>query len=895
MQSADHEAGRRTEPSTVMDELRPPALDVRSLSKTYTTTPALDQAELRAYPGEVLGLLGANGAGKSTLLKIIAGVVPPTSGALAIGGHEVDFGSYGPRDAARAGIFTVYQELSVFSNISVAENFAMAQSVRARQSRRVLRAAATAALESVFPGGDISPRAETGTLSLAERQMVEIAVAASQPDLSVLILDEPTSALPAERADQLHEYLRERKARGVLIIYVTHKLDDILGIADRLVVLRDGRIHWEGDPGQITRDELLVTLGARATEPEAAPPGTLPEEPGTPLGGAALLTSRRPHPSAARGVELRIDPGEVVGFAGLEGAGQRPLLREIYATAGRRRSAFATRGGVAYVSGDRKREGLFALWSVAENLIISSLPRLASFGFVRNRAAARTVDEWFDALHVVASGPEAPITALSGGNQQKIIIARGFASGASLVLLDDPTRGVDIETKAEFYRLLGALRAEGRSAILYSTEDREFTQCDRVYVMAGRAIVHELRGREITRENIIRWSYAGGPSPHDEPGGTAAGASAPAARPGAPAVAASPAAGEAGAAADGAAGRVAPQPAESPRPGSAQPGSARAGSALPGSALLGAARTSRLALVTVLLVGMLIAMRVTQPSSMTSSGLSLLLGPAMPLVLAALAQMFIMVGGDFDVGIGYAVGLANVITATVLVHHPALGVLLLAAMIAGYAVMAVIVELTGVPAIVVTLGASFIWLGCGLVLQSEPGGTVPSWLASPFNVALQVIPEQVYLCAGLALVAWFVLRRWRYGVALRGFGNSRQAFIETGRSPLRARVSLYLIAGLGVVLAGALTTVSTTASDINASSTLTLISVAAVVIGGAEFTGGVVEPVGAVMAAVAFGLIPSLLYFLSVSPNYQTAVEGLLLVAAMAARRFGRGARSWPR
>ena len=150
MQSADHEAWR-TELSTVMDELRSPALDVRSLSKTYTTTPALDQAELRAYPGEVLGLLGANGAGKSTLLKIIAGVVPPTSGALAIGGHEVDFGSYGPRDAARAGIFTVYQELSVFSNISVAENFAMAQSVRARQSRRVLRAAATAALEIGIP------------------------------------------------------------------------------------------------------------------------------------------------------------------------------------------------------------------------------------------------------------------------------------------------------------------------------------------------------------------------------------------------------------------------------------------------------------------------------------------------------------------------------------------------------------------------------------------------------------------------------------------------------------------------------------------------------------------------------------------------------------------------
>jgi ribose transport system ATP-binding protein len=850
VQSADHEAGPRTEPPAAVAEPRPAALDVSNLSKTYTTTPALDSANLRAYPGEVLGLLGANGAGKSTLLKIIAGVVPPSSGELAINGHEVDFGSYGPRDAARAGIFSVYQELSVFSNISVAENFAMAQSIHARQSRRRLREAAAAALESVFPGCDIPPRAETGTLSMAERQMVEIAVACSQPDLSVLILDEPTSALPAERASQLHDYLRERKQQGVLIIYVTHKLDDILGIADRLVVLRDGRVHWEGDPGRITRDELLVTLGARAGETGAAVPETLPDEVSSPAGRSELLTLRRPHPSAGRGVDVRVGPGEVVGFAGLEGAGQRELLREIYATAGKRRSAFAVRGGAAYVSGDRKREGLFALWSVAENLIISSLPRLSSLGFVRRRAADRTVDDWYQALHVVATGPDAPITALSGGNQQKIIIARGFASGASLVLLDDPTRGVDIETKAEFYRLLGALRDEGRGAVLYSTEDREFAQCDRVYVMAGGSIVRELRGPDITRENIIHWSYAGRPAPGGE---------------------ASP---------DGAAARPV-RPAGLDRPSWA--------------GLLSAARGSRLALVTVLLVAMLITLRVTQPSSMTTSGLSLLLGPAMPLVLAALAQMFIMVGGDFDVGIGYAIGLANVISATVLVHHPALGVLLLLAMIAGYAVMAVIVELTGVPAIVVTLGASFIWLGCGLVLQAVPGGTVPSWLASPFNVALQVIPLQVYLCAGLAVVAWFVLRRWRYGVALRGFGNSRQAFIETGRSPLRARVSLYVTAGLCVVLAGALTTVSTTASDINASSTLTLVSVAAVVIGGAEFTGGVVEPVGAVMAAVAFGLIPSLLYFLSVSPNYQTAVEGLLLVAAMAARRFGRGARSWPR
>ncbi len=830
-----------TTPSDSKTSPQPLVLDVQHVSKTYTSVPVLLDVNLQARRGEILGLLGANGAGKSTLLKIVAGLVAPSDGGMILDGETIDFARYTPRDAARARIFSVHQELSVFANLSVAENFAMSHSAQGRASRKALNETAIAALGEVFPGSDISPRVETGMLSMAERQMVEIAIAATQKDLSILIMDEPTSALTAERADQLHDYLRRRKTEGVLVIYVTHKLDDILDISDRLVVLRDGRIHWEGDPRAITRDQLLVNLGATAL-PDEGESSSAAEEKRPAIGGdsAALLTPRRPSDRPGD-IRLRVDPGEIVGIAGLEGAGQHALLSSIYASGRKRRGEFDVRGGVAYVSGDRKGEGIFPLWDIAENLVIACIDRLSTAGFIRRKAVASTVDHWYKTLQIVATGPDAPITSLSGGNQQKVIIARGFASEAAIVLLDDPTRGVDIETKGEFYSLLGLLRDQGRSAILHSTEDREFAECDRVYVMADGVIVKELRGDEVTRENIIHWSYSGQ---------------------------------------------------EAAKQTDAVPGGKRESARATGLAparWLGAVRSSRLSLVITLLAVILVAMGITQPLSLTTGGLGLLLEPTMSLVLVALAQMFIIAAGDFDVGVGFAVGLANVISATVLVKNPVLGVLLLLAMIAGYALMAVIAELTGVPAIVITLGASFIWLGCGLVLQAVPGGTSPDWLGV-LTVQLEGPPLQIYLCIGLAAIAWFVLRRWRYGVALRGFGHNRQAFIDTGRSPLRARVTLYMMAGFCAVAAGVFTTASTFGSDINASSTLTLVSIAAVIIGGAEFSGGMVEPIGTILAAVAFGFLPSLLYFVGVDPSYQTAVEGVLLLAAMGVRRAVRGA-----
>jgi ribose/xylose/arabinose/galactoside ABC-type transport system permease subunit len=287
------------------------------------------------------------------------------------------------------------------------------------------------------------------------------------------------------------------------------------------------------------------------------------------------------------------------------------------------------------------------------------------------------------------------------------------------------------------------------------------------------------------------------------------------------------------------------------------------------------------ALLLVVVASLTVALR---PATASTTGASLLLGPALPLVFASLAQMVIILVGDFDLGIGYAVGLVNVLTATALTTHPLLGGALLVAMVLAYVSMGAIVEFFHVPAIVVTLGASFIWLGVGLTIQPTPGGTAPGWLETTTNATWPLLPEQAYIIVAGALVTWWVLRRWRYGIVLRGLGNNRAALENSGWSPMLARLCAYALAGVLVDVAGLLTTSVTTSADINASSTLTLITFAVVLIGGCRFQGGIVVPAGVAAAAVAFSLLASVLSFMNVTAAWNSAVEGLVLVAAVSTR-----------
>jgi ribose transport system ATP-binding protein len=302
-------------------------------------------------------------------------------------------------------------------------------------------------------------------------------------------------------------------------------------------------------------------------------------------------------------------------------------------------------------------------------------------------------------------------------------------------------------------------------------------------------------------------------------------------------------------------------------------------------------RDARAGVSVVLLIIMVAGLLLRDPRALTSVGVDLLLQSALPVVLVAMGQQFIILAGDFDIGIGYAVGLANVVTATLLVSNVGLGILALVGIVSAYVAMAVIIEVTEVPGIVITLGGSFVWLGLGLLMQPAPGGAVPGWLAGALGAFLPGIPEPVYLTVGLAVAGFLILRRSAWGAGLRGFGGSRKAFVRTGRSPLAARAALYALAGLCVVGAGLMTTVVFASSDVNGSQTLTLASVAAVIIGGGQFIGGVVDPIGTVLAAVALSVVPVLLGGFNVNTNYQPAVEGVILILVMtlrwAARRRG--------
>ena len=787
-------------------------ISARALSKSFGANKVLKDVSLDIRAGEILVLLGPNGAGKSTFLNIIGGTLAPTEGILQIGGKPVDFGGYSGGVARAQGIQRVFQELSTFGNLTVAENLALTSPQAL--TRKELVAQAQTRMHA-FPRNRISVRDEVADLSVAERQMVEITRAMTEPGARLVILDEPTSALSAEEADQLAELVNAKAAEGVAIIYVTHKLEEALRLAHRVVVLRDGRLHWDGDGRTLTHDQLLGLLGASAETHRAASDVPRNQQ------GQSLLRVNGFGTARLRDISVHVASGEIVGLAGLEGAGQRELLQAIFDARGRTSGAITSPTDIAYVSGDRKREGLLPLWSVEANVGITAASRHTRAGFVQFGALKSAVQGWLDELglrHRAGSD----ITALSGGNQQRALLGRALASEAPLLLLDDPTRGVDVSAKGSIYDILGKLKDTGRGAILYSTEVAEFRGCDRVYVMARGHIVAEFAGIEATEDRIVQASFL-------NPGGVAADT----------------------------------RPAKSGKAG------LLSWRAMPAA---------------VLLIGMFLLAYVQQPRVLSPFGLELLLQASVPLAFAVMAQMLFILGGDIDLGLGFAVGLANVIAATYLVDAPALAALCLAAVVAGYVLMAVLVEVLAVSSVVATLGASFIWLGVGLMLRETPGGASPEWLTTLAKLKLWPLPFAFYLLVAVALIGLWIGLGWRYSIKLRALGANRRIYQSLGYSALLGRITIYGLAGLFAVLSGLWITGTTGSGNINVAASFTLSTITAVIVGGASFAGGLVSPVGAVMAVVGISMITTNLGFLGVSSEYSTAIGGIILILALSFR-----------
>lgn len=468
-------------------------LRASGVSKRYGSTVALDGIDISVAAGEILGLVGHNGAGKSTLMRLLAGRETTDTGS--VNWHEG--GHWNQRAAARAGVRMVYQELALCPDLTVAENVALSnESARGFNWKRRAEEQLLSTLDRVFPGHGISIVKRLSNLSMPQRQMVEIARAMCTPRLSMLILDEPTESLSIDATAQLYAALHELAASGVGMVLISHRMQEVLNNADRIAVMKDGMLVKVLPSSETDEDELLTIMGGAVHADTGVMRSVdVSDEPLEAVSGALARIDDGEVPFEVRA-------GEIVGLAGLAGHGQEALLQRLWGGA----RGTSIRGRCAYVPGDRQTSGIFPLWSVAQNLTVSAARELSVAGVISSSREKELAQEWVNRLSV-KGGARAPITALSGGNQQKVLVARAFATEAPLVLLDDPFRGVDVKTKNELYALMRLEASRGRSIVWYSTENGEMAHCDRVYVFRAGEIVSELSSLDISEDRIIADSF----------------------------------------------------------------------------------------------------------------------------------------------------------------------------------------------------------------------------------------------------------------------------------------------------------------------------------------------------------------------------------------------------
>jgi ribose transport system ATP-binding protein len=490
-----------------------PLFRMEGISKRYGGVRALEDAELAVRPGRIHAILGENGAGKSTLIKIMSGVVRPDAGRMVLDGRDVTFA--GPLPANRAGIVCMFQELSLIPDLSVADNIAIADPPRrfglidqAAQRRIAEEALARAGAEGIHP------RALVKDLPLSRRQMVEIAKALARMP-RILILDEATSALTASDVAKVFGVLKRLRGEGMALLYISHRMNEIAELADECTVFRNGRNVATYAAGTKSDDEVVRLMIGRDYS------SVFPLKPAAANDSPPVLECRDlSWNDRLKRISLAVRPGEVVGLGGLDGQGQRELLLAFFGVlrglAGQVLidgkpvsidSPAVARGdavGMALIPEDRKTEGLMLPMSVRDNLSFAALDRLATAGVIDGAAEQRAIEDMVRLLAIKTAGLDIPVAALSGGNQQKVVIAKWLMRAPRIILLNDPTRGIDVGTKQEIYLLLRKLADAGAAILFYSTDYAELIGCcDRVAVLYDGAVRRELAGAEITEHMLV--------------------------------------------------------------------------------------------------------------------------------------------------------------------------------------------------------------------------------------------------------------------------------------------------------------------------------------------------------------------------------------------------------
>ena len=484
-------------------------LQVRGVSKRFPGIQALAGVSVEIQRGEVHAVIGENGAGKSTLMRILAGAELPDEGSLVLDGRQVRFHS--PLDARQAGVAIVYQELSVFPNLDIAENiYANRQPGPLGVMRKQEMYAGARRLLDLF-SMDMDPATPLRSLGMADRQSVEILRAVSQ-EPKLLILDEPTSSLTQAEVEKLFEVVAELRTRGISILYVSHQLQEVLRISDRITVLRDGTRVGTVERTEATELGLVQMMVGRAVELYGGSPETRQSR-------AVMLDVRNLSRGAAvRDVSFTLRGGEILGVAGLVGAGRSELARTIFGltppTAGRilvegapysaRSAGEAISRGIAYVPEDRKTVGLFLPMLLRENMVSPQLGRISRFGLVDERRVDELTREYIDRVGIVSRGTRQKAMTLSGGNQQKLMLSLWLALGPRILMVDEPTRGIDVGAKVEIHKLVRGLADEGLAVLLISSELPEVLRLsDRVAVMHEGSLAGILSRQDATQERIM--------------------------------------------------------------------------------------------------------------------------------------------------------------------------------------------------------------------------------------------------------------------------------------------------------------------------------------------------------------------------------------------------------
>ncbi|HAN72077.1 MAG TPA: hypothetical protein DCQ36_10905 [Actinobacteria bacterium] len=798
-------------------------------------------------PGQIHALVGENGSGKSTFVGIVSGTVKPDSGTVRIGGVAIRTGS--PRSSQRAGALTVFQDGSLVPGLSVANNLFVGTPQHLRPRYREMVSWSRDLLES-FGLGSIDPEAKTATIAPGDRQLIEIVRAvAAQPRL--LILDEATSALDSAGVDRVLALVEQVAGSGSAVLLVTHRLGEVFRVAQQITVLRDGIVRGSMPTVDTDYKGLVELMAGSSVELEFPERGLIPGD------APVLLSAHRLVGDGFGPADLDIRAGEIVGIAGADGNGQRQFMRGLagigdpqgdLTTKGTTIRSYgeAVRNGVLFLSGDRRRESLFQSLSIRENLMVGILRRISSAGVVSPTRQRDAVQAEIDTFGIKAGSPSLPITSLSGGNQQKVALSRALATDPNVILIEEPTQGVDVRSRMDIYRMLRSAADGGIGVVVESSDAGELAGlADRIVVMSRGKIIHEMPGIG-SSEEVIVGSFAVASQVEEVAQGKATEAAA------------------------SSRGRL--------------------------RKLLGGTEDFvRLAILTLIVLAIWGAAILIEPNFGSMLNIYNVFLLALPLTVLAVAQFCVLLLGGIDVSVGAMVSLTVVVMSFFITEGGLWPLVLLSlaiALVLGLAVggiNALLTEGAKLSPVIATIATLGIVGGLALLLRPTASGLINFDVMNLMTQKVGFIPLPFLVIVPLLILGDLLLWRSRFGLEVRTAGLEPNYAVRLGLSVRRMRVMSYLacsvIAGLaGIVVAGQVGT-----GDGTVGSGYTLLAIAAPVLGGASLLGGRGSFIGCLVGAVMLALATAVVPALKLSDAVSFLIIGSLTLIALLAYSSGGG------